>query len=55
MTIQKGERIYTVAERQASWAVSCQIGKVRLQYEIPKSICENTEQLKEYIAQEALF
>lgn len=55
MTIQKGEKEYTVTERKDSWAVTSQIGKVRLTYEIPKSICEDAESLKEYVNQETLF
>lgn len=55
MVINKGEKEYKVREKQECWVVLHNIGELSVEYKIPKNICKNEEELREYIEKEELF
>lgn len=55
MTIQKGDKEYTVTERKGSWKLSYKIGMLTLEYVISKDICENQAELAAYVQREEII
>ncbi|MDD6301300.1 MAG: hypothetical protein PUA58_06165 [Ruminococcus sp.] len=54
-TVTKGKTIYTVKECAKHWTVSTTNGKLNINYQIDKELCNTREEIEKYIASEAAF
>ena len=55
MIIEKNGKKYEIIEYTAHWLVRLKNGDLTLDYQIPKEICKNSIELKDYIYQEKMF
>ena len=54
-TVAKGKNVYTVKEYMKHWTVSTTNGKLKVDYQIDKELCETREDVEKYIANESAF
>ncbi len=55
MIIFKGDKEIVVEERQNCWVISRKVGKLSMEYKIPKDICADEDALRAYVEKESLF
>lgn len=55
MFITKNGKEYTVTEYGNKWTVKIDNGKLSVAFEVSKSICKNSEELREYVLRNDLF
>lgn len=55
MTIQKGDRRFTVRECKKSWSVLREIGGVSVTYNVSKELCKSEAELLEYVKNSDIF
>lgn len=55
MTIQKGEKVYTVKELLHGWKLERVMDGVSVAFNVPKDICETFDELCEYVSDSDLF
>lgn len=55
MTITKNGKEYTISERVECWEVSRKIDALTVEYKVPKDICKDEAELREYIERDDLF
>ena len=55
MIIRKGTTEYTVKEQGNNWILTYNVGKVTAEYKVPKDVCIDEAQLREYVATESIF
>ena len=55
MTITKGDSVYIVTELRDKWKVSKGSGKLSLSIDVPKDLCKDENELREYVLSSDLF
>ena len=55
MTVTKGNVVYQITELKDKWKVTSEKSRVEISIEVPKGLCRNEEELKEYILKNELF
>ena len=55
MYITKNEKKYTITEYRDKWTVKADSGKFSVAFDVSKSICKTSEELREYVLKNDVF
>ncbi len=55
MYISKNGKEYNVTEYRDKWTVKADSGKLSVAFDVSKSICKTSEELREYVLKSDLF